>query len=188
MLDLAAIPVSGDDVHDLELGRHHLGIDHVAVAVDLEIEDLVVVLLLAEGVPLVVGEVEPGGVAGGLGWIGFSPLGHRILAGAEDAGLVERGGAVGHEDRDLFFGELVALAQTVGAVIDGAAGDSVPAGAVDIGDAAEDDGAADAGKSDVAAQEAFELFTAVDVGQGGVEDVFVALARGEDFGRYGFVS
>ena len=45
-----------------------------------------------------------------------------------------------------------------------------------------------AGKSDVAAQEAFELFAAVDVGEGRVEDVLVALARGDDFGRYGFVS
>jgi hypothetical protein len=137
VFDLAAIPMPGDDVHDLVLGGHHLGIDGIAVAIDLEIEDLVVVLLLAEGVPLVVGEVEPGGVAGGLGGIGFAPLGHRVLAGAEDAGLVEGCSAVGQEDRDLFFGELVALTQTVGAVIDGAAGDAVPAGAVDIGDAAE---------------------------------------------------
>ena len=58
---------------------------------------------------------------------------------------------------------------------------------MDVGDAAEDDGSADAGESDVAAEEAFELFAAVDVGEGRVEDVLVALARREDFGRYGFV-
>lgn len=42
---------------------------------------------------------------------------------------------------------------------------------------ASDNVAADTGESDVAAQEAFELFAAVDVGVGLVEDVLVALAR-----------
>jgi hypothetical protein len=93
-----------------------------------------------------------------------SYLDQRILAGAEDAWLVERPGSVGDVSELLFLGESEALTHAVRAVVVGAA--TLIAGALVIGQPTKNDGTADAYDSDVSLEETFELVTQTDVRSG----------------------
>jgi hypothetical protein len=119
---MATYVASWNNVHDLVFRGHDLGIDAVAVVIDLQQQHLVVAFIGAEGVPLVIAEQRVRHPGRGLGRIGETDLYQGVLAASEEAGLVEGCGAVGDVGEGLFLGEGEAFPLAVGTVVDRATG------------------------------------------------------------------